>query len=566
MCASFRRFVACLKAGMEVSLAAREDLSSLGMTPAPLGVYRLHAHHAHTKAPYLAGCWRPPPPHAPATPVLTPRYKEELLACCPAVGDAATLARLAASTPIATPLVLGYTHTLPQDTTLMYAHPPTDLHRVAPDMGTAFGQESMGHESSLTAAHTHAHTLTHTHQEVPAPHGHAPRRGHAPRSRRAPGHTHAITHPADTAHGLDTTQERGSSRLSPMPARQAPSGDPRTTKWPGRSLHRRAPNDPSTPWRPDPAVVDRGARQTACVAPCQDALSARDLAEITQLQQSYQGNMDAMAGPLEEQVPRGELEQLYTWFIERRAKFLVSTPLYTTVAAADRPKLLHVAVAMSTYITGAHHMDTADFSWRQRRGAGREVAVLSASSVRQLLSHQQFLHVMKFYTTYGEALADQTVAILMQVMSLFYPEEGLHAPAPVEEGRLHYLGLLSRYLAVSQGPREAACCLATLLTSQQEAHQLVQLLRQVDLKPWVPRTELATSRDMLAHRIHLVCEAARARPCPEATTPPPWPRQAPEGTVEHMGRIVSLLARCEDPRTLALARRILPKPLPAPLP
>lgn len=279
--------------------------------------------------------------------------------------------------------------------------------------------------------------------------------------------------------------------------------------------------------------------------------------------------------PLEDPVPRCDLGQLYTCFIERRAKFLVSTPLYGTVAAADRPKLLHVAVAMSTYFTGAHHIDTSDFSWRQRRRAGpagREVAVLSASSVRQLLSHQQFLHVMKFYTTYNEALADHTVAILMQVMSLFYPEEGLEAPRPVEEGRLHYLALLSRYLAATHGPREGARLLAKLLTSQQEARQLVELLRQVDLTPREPGTDLATSNAMLEDRIHLVCEAARSAQSRrgggaglESVRPTtPLTRSSPEangGTVEHMGRILSRLAQCEDPHTLAEARRILPAPL-----
>lgn len=323
---------------------------------------------------------------------------------------------------------------------------------------------------------------------------------------------------------------------------------------------------------------------------------------------------ETLPTPQNERAPLlEEVGRLYTGFIERRAKFLLRTPRYGTVAAADRARLLHVAVAMSTYYMGALHVDFSNFTyrWTQREGGGQggggggcgpsqsippSATMITVSAARQLMTHQQFLHVMKFYTTYREVLDDQTVSILMQVMSLFYPEAGLEAPSPVEEARHHYLGLLSRYLATTHGPREGARRLTTLLTSQNEARQLVDVLRTVDLTPREPRLALGTSRAMLTDRIQLVCAAARrgwrardagvatpVRPAQGPATPPSHsqgahshpapvphthspltpPAQPPGAAIglEEVGRLLSRLASCEDPATLAEARRILPVPL-----
>ncbi|KAK8383839.1 hypothetical protein O3P69_015936 [Scylla paramamosain] len=526
------RFSRCLSAGMEVSLVSREDEGPRGL-PHTLGLYRRLSRHSHAQAktlhgaPYLPGCWRAP--YGSAMPVLTPRLKEEPR-YSPTGGEAAQQRRV--------------THS--------------------------------SHDPSLDAAPRPGHELPtrHAHERA-SPRGHAP----APRQRHPPPHPRLPPATTHVAFRQDPPQGHPPSAHFPtLTTLPSSSGTANLPRWLGTA---------ATPWRPDLPGGDgvggggggRGGRsaQKGTTAPLQAGLSAQDLAEIKQLQEFYVGEQEAEGTSLEQCVPRSELGQLYMCFIERRAKFLASTPLYATVVAADRPRLLHVAVAMSTYFTGAHHIDTSDYSWPQRRGAGpagREVAVLAASSIRQLLSHQQFLHVMKFYTTYSEALADQTTAVLVQVMSLFYPEEGLQAPRPVEEGRLHYLALLSRYLVASHGPREGARRLATLLTSQQEARQLVDLLRQVDLTPREPGADLATSRAMMQDRIHLVCQAARvgrarrgARGSSEGSRPStPLSRSSssPEaggGTLEQVGSILSRLAQCEDPHTLAEARRILPAPL-----
>ncbi|XP_063888006.1 uncharacterized protein LOC135115317 isoform X1 [Scylla paramamosain] len=560
------RFSRCLSAGMEVSLVSREDEGPRGL-PHTLGLYRRLSRHSHAQAktlhgaPYLPGCWRAP--YGSAMPVLTPRLKEEPR-YSPTGGEAAQQVeslRLAAAPP---PPALAYTQLLRLDPAHRHVHSPAET------------SHALTHDPSLDAAPRPGHELPtrHAHERA-SPRGHAP----APRQRHPPPHPRLPPATTHVAFRQDSPQGHPPSAHFPtLTTLPSSSGTANLPRWLGTA---------ATPWRPDLPGGDgvggggggRGGRsaQKGTTAPLQAGLSAQDLAEIKQLQEFYVGEQEAEGTSLEQCVPRSELGQLYMCFIERRAKFLASTPLYATVVAADRPRLLHVAVAMSTYFTGAHHIDTSDYSWPQRRGAGpagREVAVLAASSIRQLLSHQQFLHVMKFYTTYSEALADQTTAVLVQVMSLFYPEEGLQAPRPVEEGRLHYLALLSRYLVASHGPREGARRLATLLTSQQEARQLVDLLRQVDLTPREPGADLATSRAMMQDRIHLVCQAARvgrarrgARGSSEGSRPStPLSRSSssPEaggGTLEQVGSILSRLAQCEDPHTLAEARRILPAPL-----
>ncbi|XP_071516983.1 uncharacterized protein [Panulirus ornatus] len=314
-------------------------------------------------------------------------------------------------------------------------------------------------------------------------------------------------------------------------------------------------------------------------------LGHRDHTEIRELQKSYSSTFDAKSLPVGEGMIRSEeLSKLYTCFIQRRARFLVSTPLYRSLAESDRLKLLHVAVAMSTYFTGAHLIDIKDYTWKNRNGSDEKTyPVMSASTIRQFLSHEQFVYVMRFYTTYSPVFSDQTVAILMQVLSLFYPEPGLADPNAAEQGRLHYVTLLSRYLRATYGPQAGPERLRTLISSQQEARQLVDLLQHVELTPQVPRHDGVDAQRILMEGIRLVCDRAREslvnglRERHEgllSNGPTSYDRRTrktsdPVNTssvqdaerLDFIEKTFTRLANCEDPYILAEARRILPADL-----
>lgn len=593
------RFAGCLRAGMEVSLASRDEDPGLAHAPA-LGLFRRLSRHAHTHArtlhgaPYLAGCWRLPCGAAAAP---APRLREDSRRS-PTGGEAHQLpsaVRIAAAPP----------HTA------ACAPPPFLLESCSPPL--AQDPAAPRHTSSSSTLQLHAALgLSHELVGADAPRAPSPTPSFdpAPRHRRLPGHT--APPPSSTLSpmlGHHAPFTRPPAVLAPQDLAPPPTRVPR---WPGAAPTWTPPERTNTR-RPDAPLGGRGGGPRPAPPPGaalpRDSLTPEDRAELRQLEVSYTDKEDTLPTLQDERMPRlEEVGRLYTAFIERRAKFLQRTPRYGTVAAADRARLLHVAVAMSTYYMGALHIDISDFTyrWTQRDGGGSgggpsqsigdSASMMSVSAARQLLTHQQFVHVMKFYTTYREVLDDQTVSILMQVMSLFYPEAGLEAPSPVEEARHHYLGLLSRYLATTHGPREGARRLATLLTSQKEARQLVDVLRTVDLTPREPRLVLGTSRAMLTDRIQLVCAAARrgrrardagittpVRPAQGPVTPPSHtqgvhsppapvphthspltpPAQPPRAAVglEEVGRLLSRLASCEDPATLAEARRILPVPL-----
>lgn len=585
---------------MEVSLASREEDPDLTHAPA-MGLFRRLSRQAHTHAralqcaPYLVGGWRLP---CGTAATLAPRPKDGTRRS-PTGGEAhqlpasVCLAAAPPHTPASAPprfLVEPCSPPLPPDPAgPQYTPSPGSLRlHAAPRMSHEFAGSDAPRHPSPTPSHD--------------PHAHRPQ--------RLPGHAappSATTLSPFLGHHAPFTPP---SAVPVPPDMVPPTG--RLPRWPGAAPAWTSPEFTNNQ-RPDPPQEGGGggprpAQPTVAALP-RGGFTSEDREEIRQLQASYDGSQEDGATPLDECGPRlEEVGRLYTAFVEKRAKFLLKTPRFGTVAAADRARLLHVAVAMSTYYMGALHMDLSDFTWRWKHrgnggsGASRTTvsgtgAVLSVSSARQLLTHQQFVHVMKFYTTYREVLADDTVTILMQVMSMFYPEAGLEAPRPVEEARLHYLGLLSRYLATTHGPIEGARRLATLLTSQQEARQLVDVLRTVDLTtPREPRLALGTSRTMLADRIQLVCAAARrgrqardagvgipSSPTHGPSTPPSHPHdtQSPptpgpcthspltppaqsSGTavgLEEVGRLLSRLASCEDPATLAEARRILPAPL-----
>lgn len=296
-------------------------------------------------------------------------------------------------------------------------------------------------------------------------------------------------------------------------------------------------------------------------------LSTEDSKEVQQLREAYFQAFERVAVPLgESDIQCEELGQIYTYFVERRAHFLVSIPHYHTLAPADRPRQLHIAVAMSTYFTGAHLIDTSDFTWRKHRGgseAARAPLILTAATMRRVLSHQQFTHVMCFYTKFSNVLADQTVTILMQVMSLFYHDPGVVPPPAVEAGRRHYSSLLARYLVTTVGAQQASEQLATLLACQHEARQLVGLLQHVDLAPPTPQVPVQTPTATLLTNLHQVCrlvQTAKQRK-QQGTTTTPGTSQSTSVNAEKAGQVMGQLAKCNDPATLASARSILPTAL-----
>ncbi|XP_045618282.2 uncharacterized protein [Procambarus clarkii] len=319
----------------------------------------------------------------------------------------------------------------------------------------------------------------------------------------------------------------------------------------------------------------------------EDVLKLEDLAEIRTLHECNVAITDNSEPVGERMIKTEELGNVYSCFIQKRARFLVSTPLYKTLALPDRQKLLHTAVAMSTYFTGAHLIDTTNYTWKNNKDAAEKSShVMSVNSLRPVLSHDQFVFMMRYYMTYSPFFSDQTVTLLMQVLSLFYPESGLTEPRVVEKGRLHYIRLLSRYLISTQGLQAGQEHLKILIESQQEARQLMNILQHVDLAPRGPGNDEVASKKILMEGIQLVFEKAR-----ESLTRVPRERQQDgyhtdgsgsepdrcgpqdelntlesppiedKDRIDFIQRTLIRLADCEDPQILAEARRILPTDL-----
>ncbi|XP_037802241.1 uncharacterized protein LOC119596934 isoform X2 [Penaeus monodon] len=317
-------------------------------------------------------------------------------------------------------------------------------------------------------------------------------------------------------------------------------------------------------------------------------LTPEDYMDLKELEESYHRAFENISVPMENRMIKpDELSKLYSFFIKRRANFLVSTSLYSTLAPADRPKLLRIAVSMCTYITGAHLMDTRNYMWPKQgeAAASPSTPMLSAATIRQYLSHEQFIRLMRFYVNYSSYYCDERIAIMMQVLSLAYPETGLADPAVVEEGRRRYGGLLSRYLLAVYGPETGVSMFRALLSSQVEMRQLVEINQHVELVPRVSRQEDANAGAALNKGIQLVCDGAMeiidqlmrqqrsrhensliselqqrsralaaVRPESEAKVDDP----------EHLVVIKDVLRRlanCNDPKLLADARRIIPTDL-----
>lgn len=322
-------------------------------------------------------------------------------------------------------------------------------------------------------------------------------------------------------------------------------------------------------------------------------LHYQDFVEIKNLKESYHVTYNFSSLPLgDRMIKTDEMSKLYSIFVQRRAKFFVNSPLYKTLAASDRPKLLHIAVAMSAFFTGAHLIDTRDYTWSDRLGMVEKpiTPIMSASTLRHFLTHEQFVYLMRFYTTYSPVFSDQTIAILMQMLSLFYPQPGLKEPDIVEQGRLYYGSLLSRYLLAVHGPDEGPEMLKMLIVSQQEARYLVDLLQHVELTPNIPRQDLVNSKKLLLDGLQMVCQEAKvnlARVIKEkkercqvdatgsfagscllpiskdsnTNHGKPFSPTKDSERLEFIEKSLIRLANCEDPKTLAEARQILPTDL-----
>ncbi|ROT79255.1 Vitamin D3 receptor B, partial [Penaeus vannamei] len=450
--------------------------------------------------------------------------------------------------------------------------------------------------------------LRSSHSTIPLAASHL-RAGHHSSGPRAPGSgptARVFVSPDGAQRSVITSSSSIQDPLSaPIKTEDSPS-----FKYPARSVIQSALGSSSAPFRPprsqerrrkpapgaassDPGEAASSGQSNSTATPppvlnmkdLESLLTPEDFTDLRELEESYHRAFENISLPMENRMIKpDELSKLYSFFIKRRANFLVSTLLYSTLAPADRPKLLRIAVSMCTYITGAHLMDTRNYMWPKQGEAlaSPPTPMLTAATIRQYLSHEQFIRLMRFYVNYSSYYCDERIAIMMQVLSLAYPETGLADPAVVEEGRRRYGGLLSRYLLAVYGPEAGVSMFRALLSSQVEMRQLVEINQHVELVPRVSRQEDVNAGAALNKGIQLVCDGAmeiidqlmrqqgslrenglilelqqRARAL--AVVRPEG--EAKVDDPEHLVVIKDVLRRlanCNDPKLLADARRIIP--------
>ncbi|KAG7163674.1 hypothetical protein Hamer_G002898 [Homarus americanus] len=163
----------------------------------------------------------------------------------------------------------------------------------------------------------------------------------------------------------------------------------------------------------------------------------------------------------------------------------------------------------------AHLLDSNEYTWPRRTPfITTKSKMVSASTIRKILSQEHFILLMTFYMRYTHLFADPKVALIMLVLSLFSDEPGLNDVDAVNLGRQHYLGLLSRYLTAVHGRQGGSEILRALLVSKEEARQLsdihnhIELHNDIELSPQT-RHNLRDMTDTLAVNFQLVCVSAK---------------------------------------------------------
>ncbi|KAK8730767.1 hypothetical protein OTU49_007919 [Cherax quadricarinatus] len=223
------------------------------------------------------------------------------------------------------------------------------------------------------------------------------------------------------------------------------------------------------------------------------ALPTQDMNEILNLQKLYFEAFSLF--PTLEKINNNETDrlwQLYSLFVERQSSFFGKIPSFRLLATCDRHKLLRLAVGISIHLSAAQLMDEQEYTWPRRDAPliTTHTRVLSASTIRQVVSHEHFILLMTFYTHYTRLFADPRVVLLTQVLSLFCEVPELSDVDAIRQRRQHYLGLLSRYLTTVYGRQPGERLLTTLLVSQEEARQLSAIYQHVELSPQVQRYAL----------------------------------------------------------------------------
>ncbi|XP_068210730.1 uncharacterized protein [Palaemon carinicauda] len=308
-------------------------------------------------------------------------------------------------------------------------------------------------------------------------------------------------------------------------------------------------------------------------------LGPQDYAEIKKLHTSYLQSFNKISIPLEDTViNESNLSVCYSYFVQSRAKFLLSIPLYKTLSSKDQKKILQIAVSMSTYIVGAQYVDLENHI-KANKGDDNEQVIgpsMPINTIRQFLTNDQFVEVMMFFSNHAFLYSDMTVSILMQIMGLTYPEPGLSDSVVVEAGRCHYGGLLSRYLMALHGSTAGQQHFQTLLESQHEARRLAEMLQNLELVHQAPKRDNSSIKKILGDGIRLVCDEAREGLSKKeqryqddysgyhtgySTYHHPGNAESSTGAASKLKLIentLQQLARCDDPDILAEARRILP--------
>lgn len=269
------------------------------------------------------------------------------------------------------------------------------------------------------------------------------------------------------------------------------------------------------------------------------------------------------------------LGKLYSVYVEHRTNFFTKIPFFKHLCLSDKPRLLRLAVAISTHISAAQHIDACTYTWpRNHMLHGSSCSpILSASTLRQIVSHDHFLTIMKFYTNYCHIYADPNVSLLTEVLSLFYDEPGLNDPRSASTARSHYLALLSRYLIAVHGWQRGSDILKVIIRSQREARQLTEIHQYIEFCAQPPRESLTDVSNSLAEnfvkmrlsvqdtvRKHITQQQQEQKQ-PSTTFSVEDSLVSPERRGNDAAIISSLLSRlatCDDPEILASAKHLLP--------
>ncbi|XP_063613562.1 uncharacterized protein LOC134786813 [Penaeus indicus] len=292
-------------------------------------------------------------------------------------------------------------------------------------------------------------------------------------------------------------------------------------------------------------------------------------------------NLGTLTSNLHQHVGMDTIEglgELYSQFVERRTHFFTKIPFFKQLCLSDKPRLLRLAVAISTHISAAQHIDASTYTWPRSDAsqASSCLPILSASTLRQIVTHEHFLAIMKFYTNYCHIYADPNASLLTEVLSLFYDEPGLSDPRSASTARSHYLALLSRYLIAVHGWQRGSDILKVIISSQREARQLTEIHQYVEFRAQPPRQSLTDVTNSLAENFvkmrvsvqdtiskHISQQQQEQKPpcrnlgAQDSLTPSE--RQGNEAAV--FSHLLSRLATCDDPEVLAAAKHHLPTSL-----